>query len=51
MTSIKSRFSAVKDKIKTKRSDIKPLADRNRVTVGLVGIGIVVALVTAVFSY
>ena len=51
MTSIKSRFSGLKDKIKTKRRDIKPLADRNRVTVGLVGIGIVVALVVAVFSY
>ena len=51
MTSIKSRLSGLNDKIKTKRRDIKPLADRNRVTVGLVGIGIVVALVVAVFSY
>jgi phospholipid/cholesterol/gamma-HCH transport system substrate-binding protein len=42
-------FSALKDKIK--RRDIKPLAERNRVTVGLVGVGIVVALVVAVFSY
>ena len=42
MTSIKSRFSALKDKFK--RRDIKPLADRNRTTVGLVGIAIVVAM-------
>jgi phospholipid/cholesterol/gamma-HCH transport system substrate-binding protein len=47
MTSIKDRFNALNDK----RRNIKPLADRNRVTVGLVGIGIVVALVAAVFSY
>jgi phospholipid/cholesterol/gamma-HCH transport system substrate-binding protein len=49
MTPIKSRLSALRDKIK--RRDIKPLADRNRTTVGLVGIAIVVALVVAVFSY
>ena len=49
MTSMTSRFSALKDKLK--RRDIKPLADRNRVTVGVVGIGIVVAVVVAVFSY
>ena len=51
MTSIKDRLRALRGKIKTKRLDIKPIADRNRVTVGLVGIGIVVAMVTAVFSY
>ena len=49
MTSIKSRLSALKDKIK--RREIKPLADRNRVTVGVVGMSIIVALVVAVFSY
>lgn len=49
MTSITSRFGAVKDKLK--RRNIKPLAERNRITVGLVGIGIVVAVVVAVFSY
>lgn len=38
-------------KNKLKRRDIKPLAERNRVTVGVVGISIVVALVGAVFSY
>src|ERR1700749_2633594 len=46
MTSITSTF---RDKFK--RPNIKPLAERNRTTVGLVGIGIVVALVAAVFSY
>src|SRR5271163_1094054 len=49
MTSITSRFRALKDKIK--RREIKPLADRNRVTVGVVGMSIIVALVVAVFSY
>jgi phospholipid/cholesterol/gamma-HCH transport system substrate-binding protein len=34
-----------------KRPNVKPLAERNRVTVGAVGILIVVALVVAVFSY
>lgn len=34
-----------------RRPDIKPLAERNRITVGVVGILIVVALVVAVFSY
>jgi phospholipid/cholesterol/gamma-HCH transport system substrate-binding protein len=34
-----------------RRPNIKPLAERNRVTVGVVGILIVVALVVAVFSY
>ena len=38
-------------KNKLKRRNIKPLAERNRVTVGVVGILIVVALVIAVFSY
>jgi phospholipid/cholesterol/gamma-HCH transport system substrate-binding protein len=37
--------------IKFKRPEIKPLADRNRFIVGLVGIGIVVAVVAAAFSY
>ena len=46
MTSV---TSALKDKLK--RRSIKPLADRNRITVGVVGILIVVALVVAVFSY
>jgi len=46
MTSITSTFKG-----KFKRPNIKPLAERNRTTVGLVGIGIVVALVAAVFSY
>jgi phospholipid/cholesterol/gamma-HCH transport system substrate-binding protein len=36
---------------KLKRPNIKPLAERNRITVGVVGILIVVALVVAVFSY
>ena len=34
-----------------KRSDIKPLADRNRLAVGSVGILVVVAVVIAAFSY
>jgi phospholipid/cholesterol/gamma-HCH transport system substrate-binding protein len=34
-----------------KRRNIKPLAERNRITVGVVGILVVVALVIAVFSY
>jgi phospholipid/cholesterol/gamma-HCH transport system substrate-binding protein len=34
-----------------RRPTIKPLAERNRVTVGLVGILVVLALVVAVFSY
>jgi phospholipid/cholesterol/gamma-HCH transport system substrate-binding protein len=38
-------------KNKLKRPNIKPLAERNRMTVGVVGILIVVALVIAVFSY
>ena len=46
MTSV---TSALKDTLK--RRNIKPLADRNRITVGVVGILIVVALVVAVFSY
>src|SRR6476646_224940 len=36
---------------KLKRPNIKPLAERNRITVGVVGILIVLALVVAVFSY
>src|SRR5947209_2884552 len=47
MISIKDRVNALNDK----RRNITPLADRNRVTVGLVGIGIVVALVAAGFAY
>jgi phospholipid/cholesterol/gamma-HCH transport system substrate-binding protein len=46
MTSV---TSALKDKLK--RRNITPLADRDRITVGVVGILIVVALVVAVFSY
>ncbi len=38
-------------RIPFKTPKIKPLAERNRVTVGVVGILIVVALVVAVFSY
>ena len=49
MTAIKGRFSALQEKFK--RRNIKPLAERNRIRVGLVGIAIVVALVVAVFSY
>jgi phospholipid/cholesterol/gamma-HCH transport system substrate-binding protein len=44
-----SMTTALKNKIK--RRNIKPLAERNRITVGVVGILVVVALVTAVFSY
>jgi phospholipid/cholesterol/gamma-HCH transport system substrate-binding protein len=36
---------------KLKRPNIKPLAERNRIAVGVVGILIVVVLVVAVFSY
>jgi phospholipid/cholesterol/gamma-HCH transport system substrate-binding protein len=46
MTCIPSTLRA-----KLKRPNIKPLAERNRITVGVVGILIVVALVVAVFSY
>jgi len=46
MTSIATTLRA-----KLKRPNIKPLAERNRITVGVVGILIVVALVVAVFSY
>jgi phospholipid/cholesterol/gamma-HCH transport system substrate-binding protein len=46
MTSI---ATTLKNKIK--RRNIKPLAERNRITVGVVGILVVVALVIAVFSY
>ena len=49
MTTIASTFGALRNKLK--RRNIKPLAERNRVTVGVVGILIVVALVIAVFSY
>ncbi|SRX92762.1 Mce-family protein Mce3C [Mycobacterium tuberculosis H37Rv] [Mycobacterium shimoidei] len=38
-------------KSRLKRPDIKPLAERNRVAVGVTGIAIVVALVVGVFSY
>jgi hypothetical protein len=34
-----------------KRPEFKPLADRNRFVVGLVGIAIIVAVVVAAFSY
>jgi phospholipid/cholesterol/gamma-HCH transport system substrate-binding protein len=37
--------------IKFKRPDIKPLADRNRFVVGVVGIALVAAIVAAAFSY
>ena len=49
MTAIKRPLSTLKDKLKP--PNIKPLAERNRITVGVVGILIVVALVVAVFSY
>src|SRR6201985_1899225 len=49
MTAIKGRFSALQEKFK--RRNIKPLAERNRIRVGLVGIALVVGLVVAVFSY
>jgi phospholipid/cholesterol/gamma-HCH transport system substrate-binding protein len=38
-------------RITVKRPHFKPLAKRNRLTVGLVGVAIIAALVTAVFSY
>ena len=38
-------------RIALKRPHFKPLAERNRLTVGLVGVAVIVALVTAVFSY
>src|ERR1700741_4996620 len=49
MTAIKGRFRGLQEKFK--RRNIKPLAERNRIRVGLVGIAIVVALVVAVLSY
>src|ERR1700737_5357517 len=49
MTTIASTFGTLRNKLKPR--NIKPLAERNRVTVGVVGILIVVALVIAVFSY
>ncbi len=38
-------------RISLKRPHFKPLAERNRLTVGLVGVAIIAALVIAVFSY
>ncbi|SBS74292.1 Virulence factor Mce family protein [uncultured Mycobacterium sp.] len=38
-------------RIKLKRPNIKPLAERNRFTVGIVGVLALVALLAAVFSY
>ncbi|WP_319430208.1 MCE family protein [Mycobacterium sp. RTGN5] len=38
-------------RISLKRPNIKPLAERNRLTVGIVGVLVIVALVAAVFSY
>ncbi|WP_167097723.1 MCE family protein [Mycobacterium sp. DL592] len=38
-------------RITFKRPHFKPLAERNRLTVGLVGVAIITALVAAVFSY
>lgn len=38
-------------RITLKRPKFKPLAERNRLTVGIVGVLVVVALVVAVFSY
>ena len=38
-------------RITFKRPHFTPLAERNRLTVGLIGVAIIVALVTAVFSY
>ena len=38
-------------RFKFKRPDIKPLAERNRFAVGLVGIAVLVAVVVAAFSY
>jgi phospholipid/cholesterol/gamma-HCH transport system substrate-binding protein len=49
MTTIAGPFSTLRNKLK--RPSIKPLAERNRIAVGVVGILIVVALVVAVFSY
>jgi phospholipid/cholesterol/gamma-HCH transport system substrate-binding protein len=49
MTTIASTFGTLRNKLK--RRNIKPLAERNRITVGVVGILIVVALVIATFSY
>jgi phospholipid/cholesterol/gamma-HCH transport system substrate-binding protein len=46
MTSIATTLRA-----KLKRPNVKPLAERNRIAVGVVGILILVALVVAVFSY
>ena len=46
MTSI---TGTLRDKLKPRK--IKPLAERNRTKVGVVGISIVVALVVAIFSY
>jgi phospholipid/cholesterol/gamma-HCH transport system substrate-binding protein len=37
--------------LRFKRPNIKPLADRNRFVVGVVGIGVIVAVVVAAFSY
>ena len=38
-------------RITFKRPHFKPLAERNRLTVGLIGVAVIAALVTAVFSY
>ena len=38
-------------RITLKRPHFKPLAERNRLTVGLIGVAVIAALVTAVFSY
>jgi len=38
-------------RITPKRPHFKPLAERNRLTVGLIGVAVIAALVTAVFSY
>ncbi|WP_179968393.1 MCE family protein [Mycolicibacterium helvum] len=38
-------------RISLKRPNIKPLAERNRLTVGIVGVLVIAALVVAVFSY
>jgi len=38
-------------RITSERPHFKPLAERNRLTVGLIGVAIIVALVVAVFSY
>ncbi len=38
-------------RLTSKRPDIKPLAERNRFVVGLVGIAVLVAVVVAAFSY